>query len=373
MQLATSLQQDESPARAEAAETGTLMLRVVECFTGGVGSEVIRLLDGHPKLALVGVLVHSEDKEELDAGELVGGTPNSVRTTRNLGDILRLKPDCAIWMGKGWQPDVLSQLLRAGINVYAPIGAWYLPGDPYFDQLESACVEGGATLVGGGSIPGLISDVLPLFLSGYVGRIQQIRAYQNNMVGGYPSATQLRDGLGFGAPIPDPVAIGDNPIDRKWIRYIEQSARMVAHALSIDFDRLELTSKEFVAAHQDTTLISGLLLQKGTAAGVRWTFTAYSHDRSFYTLIKEQTAVVGLGPGWRESLEEPQWRVEIDGTPSLKCALSSSASEGLGVATVQLNAARAVNLVPQIVAAAPGCKSVLDFPAATGTAAAWPS
>jgi 4-hydroxy-tetrahydrodipicolinate reductase len=344
------------------------MLRVVECFTGGVGSEVVRLLDGHPHLRLVGVLVYGEGKAGLDAGELVGGTANSVRTTRDLDDVLRLAPDCAIWMGRGWEPDALCRLLRAGINVYAPIGAWYLPGDPCFDQMESACVHGGATLVGGGSIPGLISDVLPLFLSGYVGRIEHIRAQQNNMVGGYPSATQLRDGLGFGAPIPDGPATGDNPVDRKWIRYIEQSARMIADALSIDFDRLELTSKEFVEAQRDITLISGLFLPKGSAAGVRWTFTAYSRGRPFYTLIKEQTAVVGLGAGWRESLEEPQWRVEIDGTPSLRCAMSSSAPEGLGVATAQLNAARAVNLVPRIVAASPGCKSVLDFPAATGTA-----
>jgi len=337
-----------------------------------VGSEVVRLLDGHPDLTLVGVLVHSEDKEGLDAGELVGGATNSVRTTGNLSDILRLKPDCAICMGKGWQPDLLCQLLRAGINVYAPVGAWYLPGDPYFEQMESACLDGGATLAGGGSIPGLISDVLPLFLSGYVGRIQHIRAYQNNMIGGYPSATQLHDGLGFGASIPDPPVIGDSFVDQKWIRYITQSARMIADALSIEFDRLELTSKEFVAALQDTTLISGLVLRKGTAAGVRWTFTAYSHGRVFYTLIKEQTAIVGLGTGWRESLEEPQWRVEIDGSPSLKCEVSSSAPEGFGVATAQLNAARAVNMVPQIVAAAPGCKSVLDFAAPTGSATVWP-
>jgi 2,4-diaminopentanoate dehydrogenase len=343
------------------------MLRVVECFTGGVGSEVVRLLDGHPGLVLVGALVHSADKAGVDVGELVGGDPTSVRTTRNLDDILRLRPDCAIWMGKGWQPDMLCRLLRAGINVYAPIGAWYLPGDPDFDLLESACRQGGATLVGGGSIPGLVSDVLPLFLSGYVGRIRQIRAYQSNMVGGYPSARQLRDGLGFGAPIPDPAAVdGDNPVDRKWIRYIEQSARMIADAMSIEIDRLELVSKDFAAAPHDTTLASGLVLKAGTAAGVRWNFAAYSADRLFYGLTKEQTALTGLGAGWRTSLDTPQWRVEIDGTPSLVCELSSSAAEGFGVATAQLNAARAVNLVPRIVAAPPGCKSVLDFPAATG-------
>jgi hypothetical protein len=308
-----------------------MMLRIVECFTGGVGSEVVRMLDGHPHLVLVGVLVHSADKDGRDAGELVGDSPNSVRTTRDLDEILRLKPDCAIWMGKGWQPDMLCRLLRAGVNVYAPIGAWYLPGDAYFDQLESACLDGGATLVGG-----------------------------------YPSATQLRDVLGFGAPIPDASAVGDGPVDQKWIRYIGQSARMVADALSIEFDRLELTGKDFVGAPRDTVLPNGLVLEKDTAAGVRWHFSAWSGDRVFYTLTKEQTALVDLGAGWRKTLDAPQWRFEIDGTPSLVCEVNSSAAGGFGAATAQLNAARGLNLVPRIVAAAPGCKSVLDFPAATG-------
>lgn len=270
---------------------------------------------------------------------------------------------------KGWQPDQLCTLLRAGINVYAPVGALYLPGDPQFAAMQQACLAGGSTLVGGGSIPGLVSDVLPLFLTGYIGRVDRIRAAQSNLVWDYQSADRLSAGLGLGAALSAAPTRMPSAVDRKWIRYITQSAAMIADAIGLDFGGLELTSKDYAPAPHDLQLPSGLSIAAGTAAGVRWIFTGYSAaGDQFYTLTKEQVAVCGLGPTWRQSGDAPQWRVEIDGCPSLVCDLSTVSRDGFGQATADLNAARAVNLVASIVAAAPGCRSVRDFAAPTGTA-----
>lgn len=341
-------------------------LSVAVCYTGSVGARVIDLIAGRSDMRLVATLVRDPAKEGVDAGTLAGIEPLHVTATAQLMDIIAAQPDCAIWMGRGWQPAELCTLLRAGINVYAPVGAWYLPGDPDFDDVERACQAGGATIVGGGSIPGLVSDVLPLFMSGYVGRVQRIRARQSNLIGDYPSAEQLRTGLGFGAPIPEPAAAPE-PRDQRWIRHIAQSARMIAHAVGFDMRSLELTDKQFVASPREILLPNGLHIGEGTTAGVRWEFTATTTSgERFYTLVKEQTAVVGLGPGWRASPDEPQWRVEIDGTPSLACEMTPITSGGFGETTAELNAARAVNMVRHIVAAEPGCRSVLDFAAPAG-------
>jgi 2,4-diaminopentanoate dehydrogenase len=66
--------------------------------------------------------------------------------------------------------------------------------------------------------------------------------------------------------------------------------------------------------------------------------------------------------------QHPQWRVVIDGSPSLVCDLSTVAREGFGEAIADLNAARTVNLIASIVAAEPGCRSVRDFGTPAGTA-----
>jgi 2,4-diaminopentanoate dehydrogenase len=341
-------------------------LTVAVCYTGGVGVRVISLIAGRSDMELVGTLVRDPAKHGVDAGTLAGIAPLGLTATTDLAAIVALRPACAIWMGRGWQPDEVCALLRAGINVYTPVGAWYLPGDADFDQVEEACRAGGATIVGGGSIPGLISDVLPLFLTGYVGRVRYIRAWQSNLIGDYPSAEQLRTGLGFGAPVP---AHGSDPEprDQRWIRYLTQSATMIAHALGLPMGSLQLTSKQFAAASRDILLPNGLRIPENTVAGVRWEFVAATASgEPFYSLSKEQVAVPGLGPGWRTTAAEPQWRVEIDGEPSLVCEVNPVTQAGFGQSTAELNAARAVNLVPHIVAAAPGCRSILEFAAPVG-------
>lgn len=339
---------------------------VAVCYTGGVGTRVIELVTRRIDLELVGVLVRDPAKAGVDAGTLARLPPTGVTATTHVADIVSARPDCALWMGRGWQPDEVCTLLRAGIDVYTPVGAWYLPGDPDFDLVDAACRSGGSTLVGGGSIPGLVSDVLPLFLSGYVGHVTAIRASQSNLIGDYPSAEQLRVGLGFGTAIPPPGSAPD-PRDDRWVRYISQSAAMIADALGFDLAHVELTGKQFAAARHDIALPCGLVIAQGSTAGVRWEFTALSGSgERFYTLVKEQVAVIGLGPGWRSSAEEAQWRVEIDGLPSLVCELSPVTTAGFGNTTAELNAARAVNFVPRIIAAAPGCRSVLDLAAPVG-------
>jgi 2,4-diaminopentanoate dehydrogenase len=341
-------------------------LNVAVCYTGGVGIRAIALVAARRDMQLVGAMVRDPTKNRVDAGTLAGIGPLGLSTSTELADIIAAQPDCVIWAGRGWQPDQVCTLLRAGINVYTPVGAWYLPGDPDFDMVERACLAGGATIVGGGSIPGLISDVLPLFLTGYVGRVRQIRAQQRNLIGDYPSAEQLRVGLGFGAQIP-PHGSEPDPRDERWIRYLTQSTTMIADSLGIELGSLRLASKQFATSERDIQLPNGLHIAQGNVAGVRWEFLAVtSAGDPFYSLSKEQVAVPGLGPGWRASKDEPQWRVEIDGTPSLVCELNPVTESGFGESTAEMNAARAVNLVPHIVAAAPGCRSVLDFSAPVG-------
>lgn len=359
----------EKGAGASVSMSRRGTLRVAVCYTGSVGVRAIRLIAARPDLDLVGVLVRAPAKAGVDAGALAGIGRLGVVTTAALSDVVALAPHCVIWAGKGWQPDEVCVLLGAGINVYVPVGAWYLPGDPDFARVDAACRRGGATLVGGGSIPGLVSDVLPLFLSGYVGNLRCVRAVQSNLIGDYPSADQLRSGLGFGTPIPLDASATSDPRDLRWVRYISQSARMVADAVGFTFGSLRLTAKEFAAAPRDIPLDNGLSIPAGSVAGVRWEFTGVTaEDVTFYSLIKEQVAVAGLGPTWRSSAQDPQWRVEIAGTPSLRCDLTPVAEDGFGATTAELNAARAVNLIPRIVAAPAGCKSVLDFAAPVGAA-----
>ncbi len=342
------------------------MIRVVQCFTGGVGAENVRRLARHPRMKLVGVLVHSEEKAGRDAGDVVGLPPLGITTTRSLDEIIALAPDAAIWSAQGYDPESIARLLAAGINVYTGLGGYFLDGEPEQALLADACRAGGSTFAAGGNIPGLISDVLPIFLTGYTGSVRHIDAVQRNHVAHYPSAAQLRDGLGLGLPPGETDSAA--ALDAGWLWLMTSSARMVAAALRIPFTRIEQTDKRTALAAETVTLPgSGLTVEAGTVGGVRWTWTAYSGPAAYLTITNEQTAVLGLGAGWRETEREPAWTVELDASPPLVATLTWPAGTAAAAANAQLNSARAINVLAALVAAAPGCVSVLDLPMITSS------
>jgi hypothetical protein len=96
---------------------------VAVCCTGGVGVRVIGLVVARSDMELAATLVHDPAKAGVDAGTLAGIAPAGIAATTRLTDIVNARPDCAIWVRKGWQPEELCTLLRAGINVYAQVGA----------------------------------------------------------------------------------------------------------------------------------------------------------------------------------------------------------------------------------------------------------
>ena len=227
--------------------------RVAQCYTGAVGAEIVRRLAGHPLLELVGVLVHYPQKAGKDSGELVGGVPNGVITTTSLEEIIALKPDAAIWCGATYDIDAYARILEAGINLYTGMGAWFLEGQPEQARLRDAALKGSASLCAGGNIPGLISDVLPLFLTGYTGRIRQLRMWQRNDMASGPSAVQIQV-LGVGLP-PGEGAHAE-AINLGWTHSMEQSSRMIAHALGVEWQGVSLEAVEYALAPEDYLLAS---------------------------------------------------------------------------------------------------------------------
>jgi 4-hydroxy-tetrahydrodipicolinate reductase len=345
-------------------------IRVVQCFTGGVGSECVRRIVKHPDMTLVGVLVHSADKDGRDAGELVGIGPIGITATRDLDRIIALHPDVAIWHRHGYEPALIAKLLAAGINVYTAFGGHDVAGQPEEEVLERACRTGGSTFAAAGNIPGLISDALPIFLSGFTDEIRHIKAVQRNHVAHYPSAAQLVAGLGLGLPMPGAADVENNEVDGMWEWLMAMSARTVARAIGIPFDGLRTALKEVRPAPRSLTLPgSGYLIEEGTIGGVRWTWEARSGDEVFLTIVNEQTAVFGLGDGWRADDDAPAWTVEIAASPPLVATLSWPDGVAHAQANSQLNAARAINMVPVLVEAPPGCRTILDLAMISGYAA----
>jgi Dihydrodipicolinate reductase, N-terminus len=97
-------------------------LRTVVWATGGVGTIAIDAIRRRPDLELVGVWVHSPEKDGRDVGELIGGDAIGLAATNDADGLIALRPDCVVYAASGPDRDAGAvpdyvRLLEAGINV----------------------------------------------------------------------------------------------------------------------------------------------------------------------------------------------------------------------------------------------------------------
>ena len=231
--------------------------------------------------------------------------------------------------------------------MYTGLGGYYLPGQPEFEVLDSAARSGNSSFRRRWKHSrARRRGLFPLFISGYTGRItRRSRAWQRNHVSTYPSAVQIQTGLGIGL---EPGATDQqDAVDASWVWAMRPSANMVAAGMGVDCTDLVLADKRIALAPHDETLPgSGLEIKAGTLAGAKWEFHAFSGPQRFLTITNEQTAILGLGPGWRTDHDEPPWRVEIDGDPPIVATWGRR--RGRGAANSRLNAAQGVERRPPL-------------------------
>jgi len=344
--------------------------KVIQCYTGTIGSHIGRLLIDNPKFELVGCLVHSDDKHGQDVGELLGVDPIGVKATQSIDEICALDADCASYNGLGggsdlggdvsgfWDIGLVARLLRSGINVYSGWGGWY-PEDKELQILTEACAAGDTSVAAAGNVPGLVSDAMPIFASGFTTNITRIHCRESDVIFHYPSAIS-QAAMGIGRSMEDAKKNLD-PAPWEWL--MRQSAKMVMDAIGAEMTDFRLLAKDLGAAPEEIHLPkSGVTIAKGHVAGVRWTYGAFSGDRCVYSCEVELPTVCGLGKGWRQSMDEPEYTVTLEGKPGIKMTFASLKGADDIQAVIDINAARAINMIPLIIEAQAGCQSMLSMP-----------
>lgn len=185
--------------------------RIVQWAASNVGRAALHGIIAHPQLELVGVWVHSSDKDGVDAGSLAGlDQPVGVTATTDAQALIDLEPDvvCYAAMADGRLEESiqdLCRLLRAGIDVVSsapvflqfPVGAAAEMAAP----VREAAREGGASLFVNGIDPGFANDALPLAITGICERIDTIRCMEVLNYATYHQHKVLVDLMGFGRPL----------------------------------------------------------------------------------------------------------------------------------------------------------------------------
>ena len=271
-----------------------MTLRVVQWATGGVGRAAIEGILLHPELELVGCFVHSEAKDGVDVGELIGAEPLGVLATSSKERILELEADCVLYAPLMADVEDVTALLRSGKNVVTPV-AWIYPSERQQARLDEACQEGGTTLHGTGVNPGGIPDLHPLMFSALTSGVTFVRGEEFSDIRSYDAPDVVRHVMGFGGT---PEETRSGPMLGLLSAGFERSVRMCLDVLGFSPEAEIRADLELAVATAPIDSPIGVI-EPGRVAGQRFVWEAVVRDQ----------VVVRVAVNWLMGEEhlEPAW------------------------------------------------------------------
>ena len=344
----------------ETEEPGGATYRVAQWAAGRIGRCAMRAVIRHPKLELVGLYVHSEEKAGKDAGELCGLSPIGVQATRSIDELINSKPDCVLYMQEGYNADDVVKLLRAGINIVTTRNEFFYPPGMQSElrqRVEEACRDGSASLFATGSSPGFSTVVLPLALSYMSRRIDCITIDEFANISASATPEMITGVMGFGQPEPP-------GFDRYRLEHVSmgfsQSLNVVSAALGKSIDGFSAQG-EFALASRPIELPGGYVIQPGTVAGQRITVAGQHEGKPLIRFRANWYCSKELDKAWQ--LEDNGWRVQLEGDTPLDVKISfPRSSESYADQMSGLTAHPAVNAIPFVCQARSGILTNPDLP-----------
>ncbi|MFN3008164.1 diacylglycerol kinase [Mycolicibacterium wolinskyi] len=351
-----------------------MAIKVAAIGTGNVGRHALKQLITDPAYELTGVWVSSAAKAGKDAGELAGlDVSTGILATDDLDAVLATGPECAVYtaMADNRLPDALEdyrRILAAGINVVGSSAVflqypWQVLPDELVTPIEEAAKAGAASLFVNGIDPGFANDLLPLALAGTCQQVEQIRCMEIVDYATYDSATVMFDVMGFGKSLDEtPMLLQPGVLSLAWGSVVRQ----LAAGLGIE---LEAVTEEHtrIPAPEDFEIAAGHI-PKGTTAAMRFEVRGMRDGKAAVVLEHVTRLRDDLCPDWPQPAQEGgSYRIELTGEPSYALDLCLSSPNGdHNHAGLVATAARVVNAIPAVVAAAPGIRTTLDLPLITG-------
>jgi hypothetical protein len=290
--------------------------KVIVWATGTVGRSALHHVLSNPNYHLVGVYAFSDEKNGVDAGELVGLPTAGVSLTTDRDAIIAMDADVVIYTPRmhfemeDMDKEVI-ELLESGKSVVTPAGYWFPPyyGQEYVDRLEAACRKGNASLFGAGENPGFFLARLATVAASACSEVRNIALLENVDCTHHPSKPMIFDVLGFGKQ-PAELEAG-SAIAAMLDRCFKEELSLVAHMLGVSVDGFDKTSR-FGAVDFDVECAAGTI-PKGTVVAQSHCWSALKGDRPVMS-ITNTWFVYDEVPGW--DLED-HWLVKVDGRPSM--------------------------------------------------------
>jgi hypothetical protein len=322
-------------------------VRVAVWGTGNMGRAAVRAVEAHPSLELAGVVSRSAPGSEAvleDVAAVAYMASGDLRPDEAAADIARCLRSGAV---------VVTPSLYSLYDVRSAPSSLAGP-------LRAAAEEGGAALFVSGIDPGWGNDVLPLLVSGLASTVDQVRCQELFDYSTYDQPEAVRGSVGMGGSMDEvPLMVAPGVPTMIWGGQL----RLMARGLGLELDEVR-EHVERRALEQDVTNAMGLF-PAGTQGGLRFEVQGLVGGR--VVLVVEHVTRIhpSVAPDWPSPADggAGAHTVVIEGDPRIVVSVEATAEGGNRAAGGNATAAaRLVNAIPWLRAAAPGLYDALDVP-----------
>ena len=328
-------------------------IRVLQWGLGAMGSGMARLMLEKSGLQIVAAVDARPDYVGRDLGEVLGvGKKLGVIVTDHPETVLDSnKVDLTVIATTSWterqMPD-LRKIITAGINVISIAEEMADPAAQHPElakELDGLAKQHGVSVLGTGVNPGYVLDLLVVALTGGCHSVERIEASRVNDLSPYGPTVMETQGVGttpevFRKGVEEGTIVGHVGFP--------ESIQLISDALGLGVDRIVQTREPIISkVYRETPHVK---VEPGMVAGCAHTGVGYRGDTEVIRLIHPQQIHPHL-----ENQDTGDY-INIYGVPEIHMAIKPEYAGGK--ATIGI----AVNMIPQVVAATPGLKRMIDLP-----------
>lgn len=330
-------------------------VKVIIWGFGAMGSGMAKMLLKKKGVEIVGVCDRNKarvGKDIYEVLELERGDNKPVTITDNIVDIA--KPgyaDVALVATDSFTRntfDKIKLLVEQKINVVSTAEEMAYPQaqEPELaKEMDRLAKENGVSILGTGINPGFVLDLLILALTGTCEEVDTIKAARINDLSPFGHAVMEEQGVGLTVKdFEEGVAKG------KVAGHVgfPESIGMVAEGIGWQIDKIEQTREPIVTkVYRETKYAK---VEAGNVAGCRQCGYGYSNGEIKIDMEHPQQILPEM-----ERIDTGDY-IWIKGTPNINMQIKPEIPGGIGTI------AMCVNMIPHVINASPGLKTMLDLP-----------
>ncbi len=330
-------------------------IRVAIWGFGAMGGGVARALLQKTGVEITGVCDLRADRVGKSIFDLLAAERGDRADVIVTDDIERALPpghaDVCILATDSFTRDAYPKLVRVlsrGVNAISTAEEMSFPAakEPSLaGEIDRVAKEHGVTALGTGINPGLMMDLLAVCLSGCMTRVDKVTCRRVNLLSPFGPLVMQEQGVGLA---PEAFAARAERGELAGHVGFAESVGMIAGALGWKIDRFE-QQMEPILTQIDRRSPYGFAA-RGSVAGVNMTGQGYVGDEVKIDMIHPQQIEPELGGTHTGDY------ITLEGTPPVHMQIRPEVDGGIGTI------AMCVNMIPHVINARPGLKTMIDLP-----------